>query len=529
MGARGRRRALLSAAAAGAAGSLLKRRAPAARTAAPAGTVYDVTRFGAVANGKAASTRAIQRAIDVCAKAGGGTVLIPPGVFISAPLFLKNDVHLHLAHGATLRASQRFEDFPIIAGRAGGVERELHASLITGIDLVNVTISGRGTLDGDGLPWMDAVMAAIELRKKAGTNLPEGKAVFLPEGKLKRPAPRVVNLIRCQGVRLSDVTVERTPGWTVHLVYCDDVEVDGLRIRGLEKGHFASGIVLDSCRDVRVSNCSIRSGDDGIAIKSGLDDDGRRVGFDSADIVIQSCTVLDSNGAGVAIGSEMSGGVRNVVISNCAFANVLWGVRIKTTRGRGGVVENIHVSNLVIRNARTAGFDVTGLHDRGYYEIPHVATEETRPLFRMLSFSDILVNRAPLAARIIGLPERWFEDISLRDIAWSETGKGLLCEYANRLTLDNLSLAPEAGPAVAAKHCRDLVVHQLDARRARTAVAPIELEAVQSAQIDATSTAGQVQEIVALKGKDNAGIVVSDRPPRPSPAPAADARKPPRN
>jgi hypothetical protein len=375
---------------------------------------------------------------------------------------------------------------------------------------VNVSITGRGTVDGNGLPWMNAVMEAIELRRKKGTHGPEGTAVYLPEGKLKRPAPRVVNLIRCRGVELTDVSVEGTSGWTVHLVYCDDVEVRGLRIRGMEKGHFASGLVIDSCRDVRISDCSIRSGDDGIAIKSGLDEDGRRVGFDSADIVIQNCTVLDSNGAGVAIGSEMSGGVRNVTISNCAFANVLWGVRLKTTRGRGGVVENVRVSNLVIRDARTAGLDITAQHDRGIYQIPEVGAPDTRPLFRMISCRDIMVTRAPMAARIMGLPESWFEDVALRDIVFGETDFGMTCEQASRLTLENISLAPRRGPAITARNCRDLVVRQLDARRAKMPVAPIVLEAVQNAHIGGTLPAGNVKSPVELKGKDNTGVLLAD-------------------
>ncbi len=202
------------------------------------GPVYDVRSFGARPNAKSLVTKAIQAAVDECGRRGGGTVLLPPGLYQSGPIFLRDNVNFHLMAGARLEATADFGQFGLIDGRAGGVERKLHASLITGTNLSNVSITGRGTLDGNGFGWQQAELAAVELITKLGLPVTaEGKRVYPPGAVLQHPRPRVVNLIRCQGVSLSGVFIERSPHWTVQLVYCDDVEIFGVRIGGPDKGH----------------------------------------------------------------------------------------------------------------------------------------------------------------------------------------------------------------------------------------------------------------------------------------------------
>jgi polygalacturonase len=474
------------------------------------GPVYDVRSFGAQPGAKSLVTRAIQAAVDECGRRGGGTVLLPPGVYQSGPLFLRDNVNFHLSAGARLEATTDFRQFGLIDGRAGGVERKVHASLITGTNLSNVSITGRGTLDGNGLGWQQAERDAVELINKLGLPaVAEGKRVYPPGAVLQHPRPRVVNLIRCQGVSLSGVFIERSPHWTVQLVYCDDVEIFGVRIGGLDKGMNTSGIVVDSSRDVRISSCRLSPGDDGISIKSGLDEDGRRVAFESNDVVIDNCTFLDSDGAGVAIGSEMSGGVRNISISNCVFNNVKWGVRLKTNRGRGGLVENIRISSIIVHRAHRTGVEVTGWHDQGLYKVPEAGRSETTPLFRHIRISDVLVSASRRAVELTGLPEQWFQDIGLAGIAASDSELGIECRNLDGLTLDSITTdCPKSGPALTIRRCKDVEVRRLRLKQPATPAPGIELEAVTGVLVAESSAPAALKTFVAVKGSGSSGVVL---------------------
>ena len=483
---------------------------PARRTGRTQGA-FSITDFGAVGNGKTLATRAIQAAVDACAKAGGGMVLCPPGRYLSAPIFLRSNVELHLTAGATLLATTDKRLYPLIDGRHGGVERKLHASLITGLNLENVAITGKGTLDGDGFHWINAEQDTLDLREKRG--LPreyEGLASYPEDAPLRAPRPRLVNLVKCSRVELSGIAFERTPHYNVHLVYCDDVQVSGIRIKFIDKTLNASGVVVDSCRNVRISDSTISSGDDGISLKAGFGEDGRRVGLDCSAVVIQNCIFLDSDGAAVAIGSETAGGIHNVVITSCVMDNVKWGFRIKTNRGRGGVVEDVRVGNLMINRARRSGFELTAWHDSTLPFLPQVppGPPETTPTVRNIDISDVTVSEAPAAWVVRGLPERPFQQLNFRAVSAHKTEAGILCENVDGITLDQMAVAPVKGPAVTVKGARDLELRQLRSQQPASDRPVIELEDVDKVLIAATRLPPGTGRLLALKGSRNAGIVV---------------------
>ena len=481
-------------------------RTKAVRTPLPSGPIYDVTKFGAKTDGKTLATAAIQAAIDECGRRGGGTVILPPGEYVSAPLFLRDNVGLHLFAGARLTATADKELYPPIDGRAGGVERQVYASLITGVGVSNVAISGRGTLDGNGLVWMQAHVANAALRAKLGL-IPrgEGMATHPPGSPLRYPRPRLINLVRCQGVSISEIALERTPAWTIHLVYCTDIDITGVRINGYDKGQGTSGIVLDSCKDARLSSCHLSAGDDGIALKAGYDEDGRRVGIDCSDVVIQNCTFLDSAGAGIALGSETAAGIRNVTVTNCVFDNVAWAFRIKSNRGRGGGIESVRLSGLIIHRSRTAAFEITGFHDPGLPVAPPIGT----PTFRNIVCSDFVVSDAPKLGAIHGLPERWVESVVLKDLLVHEARSGLVCENVKGLSIENLTIAPDAGPAVALKNVSDVEIRRLRVGKTNSNAA-IVLDGAHDVLVASCKAPPDLKVFLALEGAGSDGIVLVD-------------------
>jgi polygalacturonase len=505
------RRALVGGLAAGAGLVLLPGRSRAA-------AAFDVKRFGAAGDGKTPATRAIQKAIDACAAAGGGTVHVPAGRFLCGALFLRSNLHLELAPGAVLAASQRFHDFPAIDGRWEGIERKTHASLINGTNLENVSLTGGGLLDGQGWPWWTAHDETKKLRLERG--LPR-EAENPPGSPLQWPRPRLVNLLRCQNVAIRGISTREAPSYNLHLVYCQDVVVDGVTLLGLETQN-SDGVVIDSCKRVRVSNCSIGSGGEAIAIKSGYNEDGRRVGLASEDILVSNCNLQFSHGACVAVGSETAAGVRNVLVSNCTASQARYGVHIRSPRGRGGVVEGIRVSNMTFDKIRESGvmishfFDsvrMDGLFGEGQSAPGNPETDrnvappvgEGTPRFRDFDFTGLTMNDVGDVAVIEGLPERFIAGVKLRDVRVTAAGGGIICRRAANIVLADVTMNAIVHPAVAARDVQGMEIHRLRAARGRAAPPLVELEHVEGALIHGCA-ARDSEDLVKLRGSRNRRI-----------------------
>jgi hypothetical protein len=518
-GDRGRRQ-FMTALAAGAAG----RPAVGARPTRPARQhLFDVTTFGAVGDGRTPATGAIQAAIDACGQAGGGLVLVPAGQYLTGALFLRNKIELHVAAGATLLASQRFEDFPPIQGRWEGIERTTYSSLLTGEDLEDVVLSGAGLLDGQGPPWWEAFGTTRKLRLDRG--LPR-EAPDPPEAPLKWPCPRIVNLIRCQRVAIRGLRFENAPSWSLHLLYCQDVVVEDLNMIGLH-AQLASGLVVDSCKRIRISNCAIGSGADCIGLKAGYNEDGRRVGLPCEDIIISGCQFFDSNSAGVAIGSETAAWIRNVTISNCTMTNTRTMFHFRSTRGRGGGIERVRVVGCVGDRLAQAAIVLLPFFDSVRWEtymtgLPMlksnpetnrqaaVPASEGTPTFRDISFSGLTVGAAPDLATIEGLPERFIHKISLTDITAGSMVGGVSCVNAQDVFIGGLSLQIRARPAVAAAHVQHLEVAGLRAEQAQAATPPpvVYLDNVSDAFIHGCNVPAGA-ELVHAAGQSNRDVTVT--------------------
>src|SRR4051812_42767034 len=275
---------------------------------------FNVVQFGAVADGETLTTAQLQETIDACAKAGGGTVVIPAGNYVTGTLWLRSNITLHLEPGATLLGSQRFDDFPMWTSQwEGAGVKQSRAAMICGEGLENIAITGRGTIDGRGAIWWESQR-----------NNP---------GVIRRPI--LVRFVDCRNVLIEGVTLRNSPMWTVSPLACDNVTITKITVINPPDSPNTDGINPDSCRNVRISDCHVDVGDDCITIKSGKETDERRELRACENITITNCTLMAGHG-GVVIGSEVSGSIRNVAISNCVFVGTDRGIRIKARRGRGG-------------------------------------------------------------------------------------------------------------------------------------------------------------------------------------------------
>jgi len=403
--------------------------------------IYNIKDFGAVDDSFVLSKEAIQSAIDKCAEDGGGKVVVPPGKFVTGALFLKSDITFEVFPGAVLIFDDNIENCPIVDGRWEGIERKVYASLFTGHDLNNVTITGRGTIKGQGKTWWDAHYINRKLRKER--NL-QGREPDNPaDSPLKVPRPRMIYLHNCTNVLISDLTILDSPSWTIHPVYCENVTIENISIIQPYESPNTDGINPESCKNVRIFNCFVDCGDDCITIKSGYNEDGRRVGKACENIVISNCTFAHGRSA-IAIGSEMSGNVRNVTISNCVFSGTKRGIRIKTGRGRGGIVENYRASNIVMNNVETAiSLDMYyGNKDKS----PALITEET-PFFKNIHLSNITAVDVENAAQITGLPEAPIDDLSIVNSNFTAKN-GFEVSFVKNLRLEDVTVNCIAGSSL---------------------------------------------------------------------------------
>lgn len=473
-----------------------------AAQAASGGSYYNVLEYGAVGDGKTLCTKAIQKAVDECAKSGGGKVIVPTGKFLTGPIFLKSHINFEITSGATLLGNERIDDYPAVKGRWEGIERKVYASLFTGHDLENVSITGRGTIDAQGEVWWKAHAKNRALRKKHGISGREPDNP--PDSPLKWPRPRVINLYRCKNVLIRDITILDSPAWTVHPVYCEDVTVDNITIIQPYESPNTDGVNPDSCKNVRISNCYIDVGDDCITIKSGYNQDGRRVSIPCENIVVTNCTFVHGRG-GIVIGSEMSGDVRNVTVSNCVFDGTLRGLRAKTGHGRGGVVENLRATNCIMRNIQDAAFSVTMAYGGSKGDAIPEVTEET-PTFRNIHWSNITVFDSNKAADLSGMPEMPLQNFSLSNIHVVSAKTGIECSTAKGIVFDNVIVNAQSGPALMVDNVSDLEIRRFTTHEPNDKTPVIVFENVKGALVQDCSAVEGTGTFLALRGESNAEI-----------------------
>ncbi|WP_017730475.1 glycoside hydrolase family 28 protein [Nafulsella turpanensis] len=355
---------------------------------------FVITEFGAVADGETDNTEAIRKAIIACNEAGGGRVVVPEGEFFTGPIHLLSNVNLHVSEDATLLFSTNPKDYlPLVFTRWEGVELMNYSPLIYAFEQENIAITGKGTLDGqanetnwwpwkgkkeygwkEGMPNQNDEDKRAALFQMAEDGVPVEERIF-GEGFYLRP--QFVQPYRSKNILIEDVTIINSPMWILNPVLCENVTIEGVRV--VSHGPNSDGCDPESSKNVLIKDCYFNTGDDCIAIKSGRNADGRRINVPSENIVIQGCTMVDGHG-GVVIGSEISGGVRNVFAEDCEMSspNLERALRIKTSSMRGGIVENVYLRNIEVGQVADQVIRVNMFYEDSGAFIPTVRNIEVK-------------------------------------------------------------------------------------------------------------------------------------------------------
>lgn len=399
---------------------------------------FDVTRFGAVGDGTALCTAAFSNAIAACASAGGGRVVVPAGKFLTGAIQLRSRVNLHLADDAEIIFSDAPADYlPVVLVRVGGIELYNYSPLIYARDGTNIAVTGRGKLNGHAQRWW----AWKSSETKAGFAM-GAKGVPVAERIFGRPEfcirPSFLSFVNCTNVLLADFTIGSGPNWTIHPIYCLNTTIRGVKV--ITDGPNNDGIDPDSCRDLLIEHCTFDTGDDCVVLKSGYNEDGWRVGRPTENVIVRNCTSQRGHG-GLVIGSEMSGGVRNVFMEDCQFAGTDRAIRIKSRADRGGVVENIYARNVQVKNMQREAI----ILNMDYGSDRNQSAASQPPVFRDMQFENITGDGAPTAIVIQGLADSPIENIRFVNLTLNAT-KGVVANFAKGLRFDHVQLQTASGP-----------------------------------------------------------------------------------
>jgi polygalacturonase len=425
--------------------------------AAPAPVLFNVKNYGAAGDGQRMETTAINRAIDACAAKGGGTVYLPPGRYLTGTVVLKSHVSLQLEAGATLLGSENPNDYLLIDDPWDKTAKTI-APLIYADHADNITLTGRGTIDGQGRAWWKRQWLA---HPKKGMPDAATPGELTEAKKIDHGRPRLIRLIHCHDVVIEKLNLQNAGMWTVNPLFCELVRVDGVTIQNPVPSPNTDGINPESCRNVQIINCRIDVGDDCVTLKSGLDAAGRQMGQPDENITIANCVMMRGHG-GVTIGSEMSGGVRNVAVANCVFQGTDIGIRVKSQRGRGGVVEGFTAANITMENV-THPFVITTFYMGKDKPTDQFDVNEGTPRFRDFLFNNITARGAADAGSITGLRELPVEDIVFSNVRISAE-KGFTCTNARLISFDDVEINPGAGPALTLRNATEIDTAGLHSR-----------------------------------------------------------------
>jgi polygalacturonase len=408
-----------------------------ARIQAPVFPARDfvITNYGAVADGKTDCTEAIARTIDACVKKGGGRVVIPAGEFLTGAIHLKSGVNLHLETNAVLKFSTDPKSYlPAVFTRFEGTELYNFSPLIFALNQKNVAVTGAGTLDGqaDETNWLawKKTSARAKLVKMAADGVPVEQRQFGEGDNLR---PDFIEFNRCRNVLVEGVKIRRSPMWEIHPLLCTNVTVRGVDI--VSHGANNDGCDPESCRDVLIENCLFDTGDDCIAIKSGRNADGRRVGVPSVNLIIRGCTMRDGHG-GVTIGSEISGSCSNVFAENCEMSspNLTCALRLKSNAVRGGVLQNIFMRNVKVGRVSDSVLQIDFLYEEG-------TNGPCKPVARNVAMENVTVDHTPRVLNVRGFPAAEISNVRIYNSTFKQIEKPDVVKDAD-VKLVNCSLEP---------------------------------------------------------------------------------------
>jgi polygalacturonase len=409
------------------------------RIAAPRFPVRDVDllRHGAIGDGASDCTPAFRAAIEACHTAGGGRVVVPQGRFLTGAIRLRSNVNLHLSEGATIAFRPDAAAYlPLVLTRFEGVELMNYSPFVYALDETNVAVTGRGTLDGQAnaqqwWAWRSGQAAArSRLIQMAADGVPPEKRIF-GDGP-SRLRPNFIQPYRCQNVLIEDVTVVNSPMWELHPVLCRNVIVRGVTINS--HGPNNDGCDPESCRDVLIEKCTFDTGDDCIALKSGRNDDGRRLHTPIENVIIRDCDMRDGHG-GVVIGSEISGGARNIFAEKCRMDSPRLDrvLRFKNNAARGGLVERIAVRDITVGEVAEAIVAADFFYEEG-------RNGAFTPILRDVDVRNVTSRKSKYALLLKGFAESPISRIRVSDCTFDGVAEADVVEGVRDLVLSNVTV-----------------------------------------------------------------------------------------
>lgn len=451
--------------------------------------------FGGNGNGTESNTEAFRSAIEWLSERGGGKLRVPAGIWFTGPIALKSNIELHLEADAIIRFDTDRSLYPIIETSFEGLDTWRCESPISAADAVNVAITGSGIIDGNGQDWRACKKSKLtssqwkalvasggcvhdncwypseeywQAEKISNMNVPPSSLSREQLEKYKdflRPA--LISLRRCTNVMLEGCTFQNSPSWNIHPLLCTNLLVKGITVRNPWYSQNGDGIDIESCTNTVVMDSNFDVGDDGICIKSGKDEDGRRRGVPTKGLIVNNCTVFHGHG-GFVVGSEMSGGVEDVKVSNCRFLGTDVGLRFKSKRGRGGVVRNIYISDIYMTDIATEAL-LFDLHYGGKSAVEaleqgdettateHFAADETTPSFRDIYIERVVCDGARRAMHFNGIPEMPVKNINIKDCT-VKSKIGIEMNHTEDVTLTRVKVVPEKGEALIEHNTKNLIV-----------------------------------------------------------------------
>ncbi|QES90791.1 glycoside hydrolase family 28 protein [Rhizosphaericola mali] len=446
---------------------------------------------GAVGNGQYLNTSILQDAIDSISKLGGGTIIIPEGIWLTGPIELQNNIRLQLNQNALLLFTHDFSQYKIVKDMYEGMPEWRNQPLIWGKNLSNIAITGNGVIDGNGnywrmmkkdkmLPtdWNNLVQTGIlssdgntwyptisaekgSHTQNAGDAL-HGETAKTYEDIKDYLRPKLITLNHCSNILIEGVTIQNSPAWTIHPYNCSDVTLRDIHVKNNWNAQNTDGIDVEACKNVQILHSIFEDGDDGICIKSGKKVTDWSPNIPTENVIIANCTVYRAHG-GIVIGSEMSGGVKNLRATNNTFMGTDIGLRFKTTRGRGGIVQNIFVDNCNMLNIRYDAvlFDMyyTAISPSDKEKAPKIESvkvDASTPQFKHFRINNIRVKGARRALFVRGLPEMPIQDIQLSNMT-IEAQNGMECTEAKNIHLDNCQfITPTNKPVIQLNNSQNL-------------------------------------------------------------------------